>query len=268
MTKAKFRDLLVLVFFCSAYMLTSHPSIALDKVDSCDEIKDATPFVVDEQNNLYVVHESNNSQNPFLYVYLKNGGECHVVLSTQGSGIDFIRNSKNKFPDIEASWHMGADKSVGTFYIWNGNKYISREAQDSDRLNKEALEYFKKGNIEHAIIIWEKAKDLAIIPGLGFTANAEVLNNLGFAYYKLAKKTHQADYYKCAGYYLDGTVQVDYNRWEAHLNLGDLYSETDSPRHALQSYEKVLELNPKYKYADKIRDKIRTIRGEIRNTDE
>jgi tetratricopeptide (TPR) repeat protein len=249
-------------------MFASHPSLALDKVDSCNEIKDATPFVVDEQNNLYVVHESNESQNPCLYVYLKNKSVCRVVLSTQGSGIDFIKNSKNKFPDIEASWHMGADKSHGVFYIWDGDKYISREAQESDRLNKEALEYFKKGNIEHAITIWGKAKDLAIIPGLGFTSNAEVLNNLGFAYYKLAKKTHKADYYKRAAYYLDGTIQVDYNRWEAHLNLGDLYNETDSPKHALQSYEKVLELNPKYKYADKIHDKIRTLRKKIKNTAE
>jgi tetratricopeptide (TPR) repeat protein len=267
MTKTIYRNLFVLAF-CSVYLFADHPSLALDKIGSCDEIKDATPFVVDEQNDLFAVHESNNSQNPFLYVYLRNQSRCRVVLSIQGSSIEFIKISKSEFPDIKASWHMGADKSDGTLYIWNGDRYISREARDSERLNKEALEYFKKGNIAHAITIWEKAKDLAIIPGLGFTSNAEVLNNLGFAYYKLAQKTHKADYYKRAEYYLDGTIQVDYSRWEAHLNLADLYSETDLPRKAVESYEKALELNPKYKYADKIRDKIRILQGKIKNTDE
>ena len=134
MTKSIYRLLFSIAFFCSACLLEGHPSLALDKLDSCDDIKDATPFSVDEQNNLYVIHESNNSQNRFLYVYLRNQGGCRVVLSTQGSSIEFIRNSKSKFPDIEALWHMGADSSAGTFYSWNGNRYVSREAKDSERL--------------------------------------------------------------------------------------------------------------------------------------
>ena len=257
--------LLILVFLCLAYMFAGQISIASDQANTCDEIKDANPFIVDKQNNLYVVHESNNRQNPFIYVYLKNPDGCRVVLSTQGSSIDFINNSKNKFPDVEASWHMGADRSARTFYVWNGNRYVSREAQDSERLNKEGLEYFKKGNIDRAIILWEKAKDLAIIPGLGFTSNAEVLNNLGFAYYTLAKTTKSDKHYKLALYYLDGAIQVDYNRWEAHLNLGDLYLDMDDPAYALQSYEKLLELNPNYKHAEKIKSKMATLREKLKD---
>ena len=135
----------------------------------------------------------------------------------------------------------------------------------SKRLNKEALEYFKKGNIDKAIAIWEKAKGLAIIPGLGFTSNAEVLNNLGFAYHKLAKKTESDEHYNRSLYYLDATIQVDYKRWEAHLNLGDLYLEMNSPKDAVESYEKLLELNPTYKNADKIKAKIATLREQLKD---
>jgi tetratricopeptide (TPR) repeat protein len=265
MIKTSFRCLLILAVLYSPYMFADQLSFASDQIDTCNAIKNANPFIVDKHNSLYVVHESNNSQNPFIHVYLQNSDGCRVVLSTQGSGVDFIKNSKNVFPDVDASWHMGADRSVNTFYIWNGTRYVSREVQDSERLNKEALEYFNKGDLDRAIIIWEKAKDLAIIPGLGFTSNAEVLNNLGFAYYKLAKKTKNDAHYKRAEYYLDGTIQVDYKRWEAHLNLGDLYVEMNNPKNALQSYEKLLELNPTYKRADEIKAKITTLREKLKD---
>jgi tetratricopeptide (TPR) repeat protein len=256
MTKIQYRGLLVFAFICSAYLFADYPSLALDKIDKCDEIKDATPFIVDEQNKLYITHESNNSQNPILFVYLKNQGGCRLVLNTQGSSIDFIKNSRSKFPDIEASWHVGADKSVSFVYIWNENSYISRDAQDSERLNKEALEHFRKNDLDGAIQIWEKAKKLSITPGLGLTSNAEVLNNLGFAYYKLAKKTESERYYKLARQNLDESTEVDPLRWQAYLNLGDLYAEQGDAEGAAQNYEKVLELNPNYKNAESIRNKI------------
>lgn len=254
-----------IAFIFPTFLFSNRISFTSDQVSACDEIKDAEPYIVDNYNKLYAVYESNGSKNPFIYIYLKSPSGCRVLLSTQGSSVNFIKNSTKKFPDVEALWHMSGSESYSTYYTWNGEKYVSRQSNESERLNKEALEYYKKDNIEQAIKIWEKAKDLAIIPGLGFTSNAEVLNNLGYAYYKLAKKTKSDEHYRLALYYLDASIQVDYNRWEAHLNLGDLYSERGSLDYALQSYEKVLELNPNYKYADKIREKIVVIREKLKD---
>lgn len=251
MIRTQLCRLFILACFYLCYVFADQLLLASDRVNTCDEIKDATPFAVDEQNNLYVVNESNKSQNLFIHIYLRNPDGCRVVLSTQGSGVDFIKNSKNKFPDIQASWHMGADKSVGTLYIWNGNRYISSEVKDSERLNQEALEYFKKGNIEQAITIWKKAKDFAIIPGLGFTSNAEVLNNLGFAYYKMGR-----DYYPEAIEYLKSALEVDPNRLTIYLNLGDIYKAMVQRALAVDNYKKVLELKPDYKYAARLKREI------------
>jgi tetratricopeptide (TPR) repeat protein len=230
--------------------------------NNCDAIKGSDAYHVDDDNDLYAVHESNGSKNPFIYIYLKTPGGCRVLLSSQGSVVRFIKNSANKFPDVDALWHLGAEESASTYYIWDGGKYVSRQASDTERLNKEALEYFEKGDIDRAIKVWEKAKDLAIIPGLGFTSNAEVLNNLGFAYHKLAKKTGSEKHYQLALYYLDAATQVDYTRWEAYLNLGDLYLDRNDREHALASYQKVLELNPKYRSADKIKLKLAELRDK------
>ncbi len=262
-----FQPIILASFIAPTILFANQISFASDQANVCDEIKDANPYIVDDNNNLYAVNESNGSKNPFVYIYLKTPGGCRVLLSIQGSVVRFVKNSANKFPDVEALWHIGADESASTYYIWNGQKYVSRQSDESERLNKEALEYFKKGNIYRAINVWEKAKNLAIIPGLGLTSNAEVLNNLGFAYYTLAKKTESDKHYERALYYLDGTIQVDYNRWEAHLNLGNLYLEMNNPKDALQSYEKLLELNPNYKYADRIKAKIATLRGQLKERD-
>jgi tetratricopeptide (TPR) repeat protein len=212
-------------------------------------------------------YENAGAQNSDIIVFLYDGMTCRAVLNGAGSGVSFEEKPKTIYPEIITYWHMSASEGIRTRYVWNGKEYVSNQLEKSERLNKEALEYFKKGNLDRAIKIWEKAKELSIIPGLGFTSNAEVLNNLGFAYYTLAKNTKSDKHYELALYYLDETVQVDSSRWEAYLNLGDLYSEIDNPKHALQSYEKLLKLNPNYKYANKIREKILTLRKKAKGRD-
>jgi hypothetical protein len=54
---------------------------------------------------------------------------------------------------------------------------------------------------------------LAIIPGLGLTSNSEALNNLGYAYYKLAEKTKSKEHLELALTYLEQTTEVSPERW-------------------------------------------------------
>jgi tetratricopeptide (TPR) repeat protein len=84
---------------------------------------------------------------------------------------------------------------------------------------------------------------LAIIPGLGLTSNSEALNNLGYAYYKLAEKTKSKEHLELALTYLEQTTEV-----------------LDRPNEALHSYQELLKLNPNYKYASKIRKKIKSLK--------
>jgi len=105
---------------------------------------------------------------------------------------------------------------------------------------------------------------LAIIPGLGYTSNAEALNNLGFAYYKLATKSKSDEHFELARTYLEQSIEVDPRRWVAYLNLGDLYADRDWPEGAVENYSELLKINPNYKNAAKIKAKIKDLRGKIK----
>lgn len=130
-------------------------------------------------------------------------------------------------------------------------------------LNDKALRAFERGEIQEALGLWEKAYGLALLPFIGLTANAEVINNLGFAYHKIARKTRStAEYQKAVKYYKE-TIRVDKRRWQVYLNYADYYREVKNPRHAIENYELLLELNPNYKHADKIRNKITSLRQEL-----
>jgi tetratricopeptide (TPR) repeat protein len=98
------------------------------------------------------------------------------------------------------------------------------------------------------------AANKARIPGLGLTAEPEVLNNLGFGYLKIGRQSK-------GEVALERTLALDPGRWSAHLNLGDLYAEglyLDSARSAkaIEHYSKVLTLKPDYRHAAELRKKM------------
>ncbi len=128
-----------------------------------------------------------------------------------------------------------------------------KELSESYQLNDQALKLFKKGKIKESIAVWEKASKLAINPETGY-ANAEVLNNLGFAYYKLGSQ-----YYPKASEILHQAQSADPQRWTAYLNLGDLYEATNDHAMAIEFYKKVLDLNPDYKQSAVLIAKIKKV---------
>ena len=131
-------------------------------------------------------------------------------------------------------------------------------------MNKTALRLYKEGHAKQALNLWQKAAELEVIPGLELSANAELLNNLGFAYYRLG-----GTYFEKAEQYLKGAVTVDSSRWTAYLNLGDLYSEAGRYDDAIKNYKILLNRKPDYKYRNKIVEKIGTLlaRGKQKPSD-
>jgi len=245
-------------------LLIAHAQSAFAEND-CADLRPTSEYIIksDQANSptLLVVLADNESQNNQLFIYLKHDDECRNVLSTQGAGIEFRQNQNSDFPDVVVSWHLGADdKSVAGYYVWHEGLYENAELVKSKKINLEALALFGKGETLKAIAKWKQATDLAIIPGLGYSSNDEALNNLGFAYYKLAKKESNEDYYDLAIEYLDQSIQVNYNRWVAWLNLGDIYFELNDMENATQCYERLLEINPDYKYAEKIKARLSGIK--------
>ncbi len=201
---------------------------------------------------------SMKSENVPVTVYLiDENNNCRVVLNSWGSDIDFDKNNKSIYPDIKVLWHMGYEDNPATFYTWNGHDYESPEMAKSKKLNNQGLKLFNKGKIREAITVWKQAENLAIVPGLGYTANAEVLNNIGFAYYKLGEK-----YYSEAEDYLTNALQVDPQRWSIYLNLGDLYSNWGNNKMAVYNYKQLLKMKPDYKYANEIKDKIKLLKAK------
>lgn len=218
-----------------------------------------------------LVSFGSGGQNSQITVYLKDDNERRVVLNSWGSGVHFKENHESVYPIIEVSWHHSASENPVTTYKWNGHKYEDIEMIDSRKLNEQALQLFNKRMIHDAISLWERASELAIIPGLGHTGNAEVLNNLGFAYYELYKlrknlETNSEDeYFNKAVYYLDATTEVDFYRWTAYLNLGDLYFDVGCYKSAVKNYEILLGLKPDYKYKDKIKKRIKSVKNKERD---
>jgi tetratricopeptide (TPR) repeat protein len=218
-----------------------------------------------KESLLVVGDDDCKASNCPIYIYLNTHGKCRFVLSSWGSGLNFIKSKISRYPDVIISWHYGGESGPPAGrYVWVGNGYVNAEAAQSDALNKEALRLFNQNNVEEAIKLWKKAIALSIIPGLGSTSNAEALNNLGFAYYKLAITSQSDEHFKLARTYIEQSIEVDPRRWVAYLNLGDLCVAWDWPEEAIKNYEKLLKTNPNYKNATEIRGKIKELNSKIK----
>jgi tetratricopeptide (TPR) repeat protein len=263
--KDKWAETLYLIFL--SLLIASVPCRATADDTACRNVKPSHTYYLPDgpsgKRSLLVVYEPDGQNYP-IFIYLKTNSKCRNVLSTWGRGIKFQENKKSGYPDVEVYWHHGASKNPPVaHYVWVGNKYVDAERSKSEALNKQALKLFNQGKIHEAISLWEQAVELGIIPGLGYTSNSEALNNIGFAYYKLALKSHSEEDFKLARTYLEQTLEVDPTRWVAYLNLGDLYVALDWPEEAIENYQELLELNPKYKNADKIKERIKGLSHKI-----
>jgi tetratricopeptide (TPR) repeat protein len=218
--------------------------------------------------SLHLFYKGDGYYGDSIEVYLSENNRCRAVLQTWGHCVRFIPKEKGSFPDIEVFWDTKTGETqpyplndwttnYKTIFTWTGQKYEDAELPKSRSLNKQALALFKEGKIHSAISLWEKALPLSRIPRLGLTANAEVLNNLGFAYQKVGYDAEM--YYNFA-------LKVDSCRWVAHLNLGDLYAagiyiDKELSRKAIDHYKKALSLNPGYKRAKEIKQKIKDLKN-------
>ncbi|MBI5632861.1 MAG: hypothetical protein HZA15_05220 [Nitrospirae bacterium] len=221
------------------------------------------------------------SGNGSLVALLRRPNGCDIVLSTDGRGIKAKFKKGSIYPSLYTYYSKGADEETGAMlvkdvtYYWNGNQYedvtFKKRMAKGKTLNQKALQLSRQGRIEDAIRIWqqiEKEPDIT---------NAEVLNNLGFSYYTLGKKTkdtkHYSDdpmdtkptnftHYDLAYFYLQSALEKDPLRWQALLNMGDLEYEENDFIWALKRYNNLLKLKPDYKHSDVIKRRIEELKRQ------
>lgn len=206
---------------------------------------------------------------PSLEVLLKENGWCRPVLVTNNFvynvNIEFRKTNESPYPDIVFTAKSGTGR-LKSVYAWDSGKYELKGLKESVTLNKKALTLFDKGKIREAIAIWEEAYGLAIRPQGDLTVNAEVINNLGFAYYKLAEKSHSEEYFLKAESFYKQALQVEPKRWIALLNLGEVYSALGKIDSAISSYEECLRLTPNSESTMKLRDRIDALQETRKKT--
>ena len=193
-------------------------------------------------------------------VLLRTDGTCRQVLVenvpyhdlqklielkyTGGTGYPEIVFKEIVLPGPKGTEHFSKT------YVWKGAAYEQKGHQESAVLNRKALSLMSKGKLTEAIALWNKAYDLV---GDG---NVEMLNNLGFAYYTLGIKPKNEETLALAEMYLRLAIGTDKRRWQAYLNLADLYSQTGKKNAATDFYQKAIALNPPSGSAAKIRQKL------------
>jgi len=149
--------------------------------------------------------------------------------------------------------------------VFSAGSVFSAVAEKTRRLNQEALVLLQKGKLIESILLWEQ------IPKSERTA--EISNNIGYAYYKRSRQYFDGkygihsylneDYVKAKMSFID-SEKMDPKRWSVYLNHGDLDFYFGLLDGAKKNYEKLLKLNPNYKYAEKIIATIKLIERETR----
>ncbi|NVN99119.1 MAG: ankyrin repeat domain-containing protein [Geobacteraceae bacterium] len=195
-----------------------------------------------------------------LQVLLKTGDSCRVVLSATiddselNKRVWLVTGPNASFPDlhfIETRYSSTeGSKELSRIYVWNGKRYERKGLKEAAELNRQALVQLSGGSLAKAIFLLNQAYDLV------GTANVEMVNNLGFAYYKQWLKSKEKKNYDDAERYLSEAAHLDNKRWQARLNLADLYSQAGRSEEALEQYAKAMELNPGETNVAKIRKKM------------
>lgn len=269
----RFKELIIFSFFAISFLLApsafAYSEFGYEQVN-CQKCNLACPdrFVPKagvslqdkgETKEILVFDDiSQCGQNCDIVAYVYDGESCKQVLfGAGGSGFDFTENENSPYPNIVTRWHMSASDAEYDTYIWYDRTYVHEE-ELRKRLNKNAFGKFKKGRFTEAISLWQKIDSLGL-------ANSEVLNNIGFAYYKLWKKDRNDEHYTKAKKYLERSISVEPGRWSALLNLGDLFYESNEWQGALENYELLLGTKPNYKYSKKIKSRILELRSALNN---
>ncbi len=208
-----------------------------------------------------------------ITVYLNDGKTWRRVLGVRGYGFRFVRSGGRELPDLEIDWDplekapdelsrvLGEERrQQRTVFAWNGKRYGNVELASARRLNAKALALQGKKDYKGALAVWQEALRLAMIPGSRLPVDAEILNNYGFT---LLRDSHRE-----AEIFLGFALQVDPARWQAHLNLGDLLWDQGHYDRAIESYRAVLRLNPSYRRAQILQERITLKERAIANLTE
>lgn len=203
---------------------------------------------------------------------LKSGGTCRLALPHPihtydlRDKLELKKTGTTPYPDIvirdEVGNATGSGGTETTFstYAWNGSAYEQKGLRESVELNRKALSLMANGKLNEALTLWRQAYKLVR------DNNVELINNMGFAYYRKWVKEKDATSLTTAERLLRQAIGLDKKRWQAHLNLADLYSVTGKKTEALEHYEQAIALNPNKSSITKIRKKIEALQQRVDST--
>jgi len=127
----------VLSILTCLLMVSIYNSISVS-TGICEEAREENQEPETCENNYYLVkdngknkklrvcYQSNGSQNGDVFVYLEEGKNRKIVLSSQGRAAIFTRGNK-LYPDVSVPWHISAGENLSTDYFWNGHSYEERK---------------------------------------------------------------------------------------------------------------------------------------------
>lgn len=221
----------------------------------------------DDKGNLIGSMYKHNSE---LTVYLVKNQQKTPVLKTRGHRLTFINNPKKELPDIQITWETYADEmkylpntglaeshDYKTAFTWTGTQYEDREMGKAVKINREALDLWKRGKAERALEKWRRGLGAARQPGYGLSSLTELVNNYGFA----LSQRQDGGYY--AKEYLIYVTKADPTRWQAYLNLGDLYWQNGEKEKGCEYYLKTLIVHPGYRDRETLRQRVEATSNEV-----
>jgi arylsulfatase A-like enzyme/Tfp pilus assembly protein PilF len=113
---------------------------------------------------------------------------------------------------------------------------------DPELWNFLGVDYWKKGDIEHALEAYKYALSLD-------EDYAVVLNNLGTLYLTLFMKNLDREDYSHAVDYFKKAIEYDPRYASAYNGLGSAYRQAGNPDDAIYCWEKTLEIDPRHQFA-------------------
>ncbi len=242
---------------------------------NCEEMDKVLKLPVRSGEKELCLTHSNDDPNCDFKVSFCDEPNGKQFLKVYGNEAELIRKESNGTPIIRITridYGSRIETDISRFsatYEWDGTEYIHSETGESKRKNEEALRLFKGGKTREAVKVWESALNLAIEPRGHYTINVELLNNLGFAYYKLWRQDlKDYDSLGKAKQFLRQASWVDEDRWVVYLNLGDLYRESGAHLSAIESYNQLLSMKPDYKYVDKVKEHLNVLYGKYEKENE
>ena len=139
--------------------------------------------------------------------------------------------------------------------IQEAEKQLEEHPNDPDAIKELAALYYQSGQYEDAARVLQDGREVA-------PKDPEIPFLLGQVYYKEAHATpgkEQDKLYQQAGDAFAAAAEIDPENEDAYLLAGDAYDKAGEPALAIKYYNGYLDLEPKGKQSEAVKERISTL---------